>query len=132
LLGKKIDWDKLENNPTTPAEVQNLARAKVYKALGDKIHVEIPDTVALDKTLQPNLELRSHMRTKLGDRVVEDPHAATAEAQSEFKKGTTSVENALHNAQVEKNWQKIKIALIAAGVSGAAIKSLSDISKLFE
>jgi hypothetical protein len=132
LLGKKIDWDRLENNPTTPAEVQNLARAKVYKALGDKIHAEIPDTVPLDKTLQPNLELRSHIRTKLGDRVVEDPHAATAEAQSEFKKGKTAVENALHNAQVEKNWQKIKIAMIAAGVSGAAIKSLSDISKLFE
>jgi len=132
LLGKKIDWDKLESNPTTPAEVQNLARARVYKALGDKIHADIPDTVPLDKTLQPNLELRSHTRTKLGDRVVDDPHAATAEAQSEFKKGKTAVENAAHNAQVEKNWQKIKTALIAAGVSGAAIKTLSDLSKLFE
>ena len=54
-LGKQIDWDQIEKNPTTPKEVQNAARAKLYRAIGDKIHSEIPETVELDKTLQPNL-----------------------------------------------------------------------------
>ena len=84
-LGNQIDWDDISKNPTTTAEVQNVARAKVYRALGNKIHTEIPETVELDKTLQPNLELRSHMYKKLGERVVDDPHAATVEAQSELK-----------------------------------------------
>jgi len=127
LLGKRIDWDKVEKNPSTPAEVQNLARVKVYKALGDKIHSEIPETVPLDKVMQPNLELRSHTATKLGQRVIEDPHAATVEAQSEFKKGQTTVENAAHNEKVAKNWQKVKIAAGIAGVTG-----LEKLWKLFE
>jgi hypothetical protein len=118
ILGNKIDWDAIEKNPSTPAEVQNAARARVYKALTDKIHEEIPETVPVDKELQPNLELRSHQRSKLGTRVVDDPHAATAEAQSEFKKGQTTVENDLHNAVVEKNISRIKTILKAAGLFG--------------
>jgi hypothetical protein len=60
-LGRKVDWDSIEKNPSTPSEVQNAARAKVYQLLTGKTHAEIPDTVELDKTLQPNLELRSHL-----------------------------------------------------------------------
>jgi hypothetical protein len=128
-LGKQIDWDQIEKNPTTPKEVQNAARAKLYRAIGDKIHSEIPETVELDKTLQPNLELRSHLERKVGSRLVDDPHAATVEAQSELKKGQTTVENALHNEQVQKNWQRVKGGLIALGVSGGL---LHELSKYFE
>jgi hypothetical protein len=127
ILGNRIDWDAIEKNPSTPAEVQNAARARVYKALTDKIHDEIPDTVPVDKDLQPNLELRSHMVRKLGQRVIDDPHAATVEAQSEFKKGQTTVENDLHNEQVAKNWGYVKAALIAAGVGGGVITGIEKI-----
>jgi hypothetical protein len=115
-LGRQIDWDKIEKYPSTPQEVQNAARARVYRALGDKIYDEVPGTVALDKTLQPNLELMSHMKSKLGERVVDDPHAATVEHQSEFKKGKATVDNDTHNEQVAKNWKKVKYALITAGI----------------
>jgi hypothetical protein len=125
-LGNQIDWDKIEKNPTTPAEIQNTARVKVYRALGNKIH-EIPGTVALDKELAPNLELRSHMRSKLGDRVVDDPHAATVEAQSELEKGKAVIENAAHNEQVAKNWSRIKAALIAAGIGGGVVHEISSL-----
>jgi len=75
-------------------------------------------TVEFDKQLSPNLELRSHIRSKLGDRVVDDPRAATSEAQSEFRKGKTAIENAAHNEAVVKNWQRVKYGLIALGGSG--------------
>jgi len=127
-LGRHIDWDKIEKNPTTPAEVQNRARVKIYKAIGDKIRNEIPETAGLDKVLQPNIELRSHMATKLGS-VVDDPIRAKYEADSEFRKGKTVVENAAHNEQVAKNWKRIKAAAIAAG---AASYGLDKMWKLFE
>jgi hypothetical protein len=128
-LGNKIDWDDIVKNPTTASEVQNAARAKVYRALGEKIHSEIPETVELDKTLQPNLELRSHMVRKLGERVVDDPIAATAEHQSELKKGQTTVENAAHNEQVLKNWSKVKYALIGLGVGTGVIHEIENFLK---
>jgi hypothetical protein len=126
-LAKQIDWDSIEKNPATPQEVQNAARAKIYRAIGDKIHNEIPETVELDKTLQPNLELRSHLVKKVGERLVDDPHAATVEAQSELKKGQATVENNLHNEQVAKNWGRIRTALFAAGVSGGVLEGLKHI-----
>ena len=126
-LGQQIDWSDISKNPTTPAEVTNATRARVYRALGDKIHEEIPETVELDKTLQPNLELRSHMRSKLGDRVVDDPMAAKSEAQSEFKKGKTAVENAAHNEQVAKNWGIIKTAINALPWVGGGVYTLDKI-----
>ncbi len=119
-LGKTIDWDDIQKNPGNPTEVQNLVRVKVYQALGNKIHGEIPETIDLDKTLQPNLELRAHMKSKLGKRVVEDPIAATAEAQSEFKKGQATIQNATHNARVTANRSVLGAAIKgAAGAAGA-------------
>jgi hypothetical protein len=115
-LGNSIDWENISKNPETPKEVQNATRAKVYRAITDKIHSEVPETVALDKIMQPNLELRSHLRNRLGDRAFEDVHAATAESQEQAKLGKQKIENDLHNAQVAKNWQKVKYALITAGV----------------
>jgi hypothetical protein len=126
-LGNQIDWDKIEKNPTTAGEVQNAARAKVYRALGEKIHSEIPETVELDKQLSPNLELRSHIRSKLGDRVVDDPLAATSEAQSEFRKGKTAIDNATHNENVAKNWQRVKYGLITLGVGSGVVHEIDKL-----
>ena len=126
-LGNSIDWDRIERNPSTPAEAQNLAKAKVYRALGDKIHTEIPETAELDKVMQPNLELRSHLQSKVGERLIDDPHAATVEAESELKKGKTQIENQIHNDQVAKNWGRIKTALLVAGVSGGVIHTLGKL-----
>jgi hypothetical protein len=126
-LGQKIDWDAIEKNPSTPTEVQNAARAKVYRAIGEKIHSEIPDTIPLDKELQPHLELRSHMRSKLGERVVDDPLAAKAEAQSELKKGQTTIDNALHNEKVQRNWKVVKAGLIAAGIGTGALAKVGHL-----
>jgi hypothetical protein len=126
-LGNSIDWDRIERNPSTPAEAQNVAKAKVYRALGDKIHAEIPETSELDKVMQPNLELRSHLQSKVGERLVDDPHAATVEAESEFKKGKTQIENQVHNDQVAKNWGRIKTSLLVAGVSGGVIHTLGKL-----
>jgi hypothetical protein len=125
-LGNLIDWSDINRNPTTPAEVTNTARVRVYRALGDKIHDAIPETVEIDKQLGPQLELRSHMRAKLGDRVVDDPLAATAEHQSEFKKGQQQLEVENHNNQVKKNWGYIKAALLGLGATGA----IHEIDKL--
>jgi hypothetical protein len=133
-LGRQIDWDKIEKNPSTPQEVQNAARARVYRALGEKIHDEIPATVEIDKGLQPNLELMSHMKSKLGERVVDDPHAATVEHQSELKKGKATIDNATHNDAVDKRWKVIKPviygALGAAGI-GSADKIINTLEGLF-
>jgi hypothetical protein len=115
-LGNSIDWENISKNPETPKEVQNVTRAKVYRAITDKIQSEVPETVALDKIMQPNLELRSHLRNRLGDRAFEDVHAATAESQEQAKLGKQKIDNDLHNEQVAKNWQKVKYALITAGV----------------
>jgi len=123
-LGRKIDWDSIEKNPSTPSEVQNAARAKVYQQLTGKIHAEIPETVELDKVLQPNLELRSHLVRKVGERLVEDPIAATNEAESELRKGKNKVEVDTHNEQVGKNWQKVKAALIALGIGGGLLHEI--------
>jgi hypothetical protein len=128
-LGGLIDWDNVAKNPQTAGEAQNLARVKVYKALGDKIH-EIPETVELDKQLSPNLELRSHMRTKLGE-MADDPLRATSEAQSEFKKGKTTIENAIHNEAVKGNWLKVKAALVTLGLSSSALGEISHLLGLF-
>jgi hypothetical protein len=115
-LGRKIDWDSIEKNPSTPSEVQNAARAKVYQQLTGKIHAEIPETVELDKTLQPNLELRSHLIRKVGERLVDDPHAATVEAQNEFKKGSQTIENQLHNERAVQYRKRFTQALLAGGI----------------
>jgi hypothetical protein len=130
-LGQQIDWDNISKNPETPAEVQNLSRAKVYKAIGDKIHTEIPDTVPLDKILQPNLELRAHMKSKLGERVVDDPHAATVEHQSEFKKGQTAIENNLYNEKVARNWKVLGPILKGALTGAAGTTAYETIKHLF-
>lgn len=122
-IGKQIDWDDIQKNPTTPKEVQNAARVKVYKAIGDKIHSDIPETVELDRILQPNLELRSHLQRKVGERLVDDPTAATVEAQSEAKKGSNAVENQEHNTAVDRNWNILKglgILGLAGGVGEVA------------
>ena len=118
-LGKRIDWSDFSNQPETPQQVTNVTLARVYRALGDKIHDEIPTTVALDKVLQPNLELKSHMKSKLGERVVDDPIGATAEHQSEFKKGKTTTDIADHNDRVTRNRTYLKHAAKVAGVGGA-------------
>jgi hypothetical protein len=123
MLGKQIDWDSIEKNPGTPAEAQNAARAKIYKLLGAKLHDEIPETVELDKILSPNIELRSHMIRKLGERVVDDPAAATAEHLSELNKGKAVLDKAAHDAKVTRNWQAIKIAAGAVG-GGELLKIL--------
>jgi hypothetical protein len=120
-LGNSIDWENISKNPERPKEVQNTTRAKVYRAITDKIHSEVPETVALDKVMQPNLELRSRLRNRLGDRAFEDVHAATAEAQEQAKPGKQKIEKDLHNDQVAKNWQKVKYALITAGVGSGLL-----------
>jgi hypothetical protein len=125
-LGQKIDWDAVEKNPSTPSEVQNAARARVYREISNKIHEEIPETVEIDKQLGPNLELRSHMRSKIGSRVVEDPVAATHEAESEFKKGKTQVETTEHNERAAQYRKRLGIAL---GVSG--LGTIEAIRKIF-
>ena len=60
-LGSQIDWNDIPRNPETPAEVQNVTKVKLYRALGDKIHQEVAGSADLDKIFQPNLELQSHL-----------------------------------------------------------------------
>jgi hypothetical protein len=123
-LGNSIDWENVSKNPETPKEVQNATRAKVYRAITDKIHSEVPETAPLDKVMQPHLELRSHLRNRLGDRAFEDVHAATAESQEQAKLGKQKIDNDLHNEQVAKNWRRVKDALLIAGVGKVALKEL--------
>jgi hypothetical protein len=120
-LGNSIDWENVSKNPETPKEVQNATRAKVYRAITDKIHSEVPEAAPLDKIMQPNLELRSHLRNRLGDRAFESVHAATAESQEQAKLGKQKIENDAHNEQVAKNWQRVKYALITAGVGSGLL-----------
>jgi hypothetical protein len=123
-LGNSIDWENFSTNPETPKEAQNTTRAKLYRVLTDKIHSEIPETVELDKTLQPNLELRSHLSNRLGSRAFEDPLSATAEAQEQARRGRQAVEDDAHNAQVAKNWGRVKAGLITLGVGSGVIHEI--------
>lgn len=102
-LGRRIDWENLTNLPETPKETVNSARALIYRALGEKIHDAVPDTVAVDAQLQPNIELRSYYRNRLGDRAVDDPVGAAAEATSEFQKGKKVIDTKAYNDQVAQN-----------------------------
>lgn len=122
VLGNKIKWDDLTDQPGTQPEFTNWTRAKIYKALGDKIHAEIPETVALDKQMRPNLELRAHMRTKLGT-VADDPARAAIEAENEFAKGREALEVEKHNKIVEGNHRMVKAigGVIGSGVTGAGV-----------
>jgi hypothetical protein len=126
-LGNSIDWENVSKNPETPKEAQNTTRAKLYRVLTDKIHSEIPETVELDKTLQPNLELRSHLQNRLGSRAFEDPLSATAEAQEQARRGRQAVEDDAHNAQVAKNWGRVKTALITLGVGGGVLREIEHL-----
>jgi hypothetical protein len=119
-LGTTIDWNDVPRNPETTGEVQNVAKIKIYHALGDKIHTEIPETVTLDKIFQPNLELQSHLDAKLGRTVSRDPVEANAQQLSEHRKGLKVLETAEHNAMVDRNWAIVKRVLGALGVGGAA------------
>ena len=102
-LGTQIDWNNIVHSPETAGEAKNLAQSKIYNALGNKIHAEIPQTAELDKVFQPNLELQSHLDAKLGRGISRDPLAANAEHLSELKKGQTQIANEAHNAVIAKN-----------------------------
>jgi hypothetical protein len=114
-LGGQIDWNNVGLSEYTPGEIVNSARATIYRALTDKIHTELPETVAVDGKLAPNLELRSFYN-KINPRGVEDPASATAEANTEFRKGKTQVENAAHNAAADKYRQRLAHILTLAGI----------------
>jgi hypothetical protein len=101
---------------------------KVYRALGDKIHTEIPATVELDKTLQPNLELRSHLKNRLGERAMSDPHAAGVEAETQAKLGKQKIDNDAHNARVDRNW-KVVGPLIGTALAGAGLSGVYETIK---
>jgi hypothetical protein len=48
-------------------------------------------------------------------------HAATAESQEQAKLGKQKIENDTHNEQVARNWQRVKYALITAGVGSGLL-----------
>lgn len=132
-LGRKIDWENIDNVPESPKEVINAARARIYRALGDKVHTTAPQTVALDAELQPNLELRSYYRNRLGARAVDDPLGATAEARSEYEKGKRVIAANQRNAQVTRNraiaWRILAPLIggtIGGGVGAEIIKKLMN------
>jgi hypothetical protein len=126
-LANSIDWENVSKSPETPKQAQNTAKTLLYRTLTNKIHSEIPDTVGLDKTLQPNLELRSHLRNRLGDRAFEDPIAASAEAQEQARRGKQAVEDDAHNAQVTKNWGRVKTTLIGLGIGGGVLREIEHL-----
>ena len=103
VLGGQIDWSNITNSPETAGEVKNLTQAKIYHALGNKLHAEIPETAALDKVFQPNLELQSHLDAKLGEAVSRDPVQAEADRLSELNKGKAQLANQAHNEIVDAN-----------------------------
>jgi hypothetical protein len=57
-LGSQIDWSDIRQSPETTKDAKDLVQAKIYRALGEKLHTEIPETAQLDKVFQPNLELQ--------------------------------------------------------------------------
>ena len=99
-LGNQIDWSNITNSPETPGEAKNLAQVKIYSALGNKIHAEIPKTAELDKVFQPNLELQKFL-DKVG--VSRDPSEADAEHFSELAKGKRQLAVNEHNEKVARN-----------------------------
>lgn len=125
-LGNQIDWNNITRNPDTPGQVQNLARVEIYAALGDKLKAEIPEIIPIDKTFENNLQLQRFLDRNGVDR---DPTLATAEHQSEFDKGRQQLEVQAHNAQVAKNWQRIRAALGVLGVGGGAYYLGSELLK---
>lgn len=102
-LGDLINWNDIPKNPSTPGEVQNVTRAKIYRVITEKLHNEIPATARLDKVFQPNLELRSHLDAKLGETVSRDAEEAEAQQASELAKGKAQIENEGYNEVIAQN-----------------------------
>jgi hypothetical protein len=102
-LGSQIDWNNIAKNPETPGEVQNATKVRIYSALSNKLHDEIPGMAELDKTFQPNLELQSHLDAKLGTTVSRNPTEANAQQASELAKGKRQIQTEAHNEIVAKN-----------------------------
>jgi hypothetical protein len=127
-LGSQIDWNNIVKNPDTPGETQNLARAKIYRALTDKIHEEIPETVPLDKIFQPNLELQSHLDAKLGTALSRDPAEAEAQRASELEKGKRQLGDEAYNEVIAKNRRLAGMpeSDVEASVRPAGIKTPVD------
>jgi hypothetical protein len=123
-LGSQIDWANITHSPETAGEAKNLAQAKIYNALGTKLHAEIPETVDLDKVFQPNLELQTFL-DKNG--VSRNPVDANAEHLSELAKGKRKVAVDAHNAQVDKNWNRIKMAGKVVGYGGLGYEAAKHV-----
>jgi hypothetical protein len=129
-LGTQIDWNNITRNPETAGEAKNLTQVKIYNALGEKLHTEIPETVELDKIFQPNLELRSHLAAKLGKALVRNPLEADAMQAAEHQKGLRQLSVEAHNAKVARNQAIARQALVAAGVgalgAGLGVEALKQ------
>jgi heterodisulfide reductase subunit C len=102
-LGSQIDWSDIRQSPETTKDAKDLVQAKIYRALGTKLHTEIPETAELDKIFQPNLELQSHLDKKLGTSISRDPVEANAQHLSELNKGKRQLAVDAHNAIVDEN-----------------------------
>lgn len=123
-IGSQIDWGNITNSPETAGEAKNLIQAKIYTALGNKLHVEIPETAALDKVFQPNLELQTFL-DKNG--VSRDPVEANAEHLSELAKGKNKLAVDAHNAQVARNWKIVTRVLQGLGLTGLGYDAIRNI-----
>lgn len=99
-LSPQIDFRPDYKVPSTSIEAQNEAQRQIYFAIGDKLHTEIPATAALDKVVQPNLELQSFLDRNGVDR---DPVLADAEHVSELQKGRNQLAVNAHNEVVARN-----------------------------
>jgi hypothetical protein len=76
-LGNQIDWNGITTSPETAGEARDLTQVKIYHALGNKLHAEIPEIAKLDKVFQPNLELQSRLDAKLGKGISRNPVEAS-------------------------------------------------------
>ena len=124
-IGGQIDWSNLTNSPETSGEAKNLTQSrKIYNALGNKLHAEIPETAALDKVFQPNLELQTFL-DKNG--VSRDPVEANTEHLSELNKGKRQLAVDVHNAKVARNWKIVSRAGIwGTGLGYDALRHLVE------
>jgi hypothetical protein len=97
------DYSAPEGSVDTTGDARDAARVTIRRALRDKISTEIPATKPINDTLSKNLELRSHLDSKLGQAVSRDPVEAEAQRVSELNKGKQQLEVEQHNTTVARN-----------------------------
>jgi hypothetical protein len=118
------DYSAPENQLEGPASAKDAALVTIRRTLRDSLNSAYPETKPINKQLGDAIEVRSVLRSKLGQ-VANDPTAATQQYQSELAKGQDQLSRDIANENLQQRYNEIKERnagrrKVALGVVGGA------------